>query len=151
MRPPGGGQQRDEVAAVTRAFTRQCFLDEATALGIADPAALAEQLLLLYDGAVVSSQGPRDRTAAVRARAMAELVIDSAPRGNVKQHNARWLQLLAKAGEFLDLDGRRVVAPVAWTDLPRSTIHRVIAMLLDVAWVERDARTVHLPSSRFAA
>ena len=70
----------NEVAAITRAFTRKCFLDEATALGIADPAALAEQLLLLYDGAVVASQGSRDGTAAMRARAMAELVIDSAPR-----------------------------------------------------------------------
>lgn len=71
----------NEVAAITRGFTRQCFLDEATALGVADPAALAEQLVLLYDGAVVASQGQRDGTAAKRARGMAELVIDSAPRG----------------------------------------------------------------------
>jgi AcrR family transcriptional regulator len=68
----------NEVAGVTRAFTRQCFIDEAVALGLADPAALADQLVLLYDGAVVASQ--RDRTAAVRARTMAELVIDNAPR-----------------------------------------------------------------------
>lgn len=72
-------QTVNEVAAITRAFTRQCFLDEAAALGVADPAALADQLVLLYDGAVVAAHG-LDRTAALRARAMAELVIDNAPR-----------------------------------------------------------------------
>ncbi len=70
----------NEVAGVTRAFTRQCFIEEAAALGLADPAAVADQLVLLYDGAVVASHVQRDRTAAVRARAIAELVIDSAPR-----------------------------------------------------------------------
>ena len=72
-------QTVNEVAAITRDFTRQCFLDEAAALGIADPGALADQLVLLYDGAVVAAH-TLDRTAAVRARAIAELVIDSAPR-----------------------------------------------------------------------
>lgn len=69
----------NEVAAITRGFTRQCFVDEATALGISDPGALADQLVLLYDGAVVAAH-TLDRTAAARARAIAELVIDSAPR-----------------------------------------------------------------------
>ncbi|HUR73192.1 MAG TPA: TetR/AcrR family transcriptional regulator [Sporichthya sp.] len=69
----------NEVAAITRAYTRQCFVDEAVALGLADPGALAGQLVLLYDGAVVAAQ-VLDRTAAARARAIAELVIDSAPR-----------------------------------------------------------------------
>jgi AcrR family transcriptional regulator len=70
----------NEVAGITRAFTRQCFVDDATALGVADPGALADQLVLLYDGAVVGAHVQRDRTAAARAGAMAELVIDSAPR-----------------------------------------------------------------------
>lgn len=69
----------NEVAAITRGFTRQCFLDEAIALGLADPGALADQLVLLYDGAVVAANF-LDRTAALRAREMAELVIDHAPR-----------------------------------------------------------------------
>lgn len=69
----------NEVAAITRSFTRQCFLDEAIALGSSDPGALADQLVLLYDGAVVAAH-MLDRTAARRARAIAELVIDSAPR-----------------------------------------------------------------------
>lgn len=69
----------NEVAAITRGFTRQCFLDEAVALGLADPGLLADQLVLLYDGAVVASQFA-DRLAAQRARAIAELVIDNAPR-----------------------------------------------------------------------
>jgi AcrR family transcriptional regulator len=70
----------NEVAAITRSYTRQCFLDEAEALGISEPGALADQLVLLYDGAVVSSQSRVDPDAAKRARAIAELVIDSAPR-----------------------------------------------------------------------
>jgi len=70
----------NEVAAITRAFTRECFLTEATALGVADPAALADQLVLLYDGAVVAAQGRVDPGAAARARGVAELVIDAAGR-----------------------------------------------------------------------
>lgn len=70
----------NEVAGVTRDFTRQCFTDEATALGLKDPAGLAAQLVLLYDGAVVAAHVQRDRTSATRARTMAELVIDSAAR-----------------------------------------------------------------------
>lgn len=69
----------NEVAAITREFTRQCFLDEAAALSASDPGALADQLVLLYDGAVVAAH-MLDRSAARRARAIAELVIDSAPR-----------------------------------------------------------------------
>lgn len=69
----------NEVATITRSFTRQCFLDEAIALGSSDPGALADQLVLLYDGAVVGAH-MLDRAAARRARAIAELVIDSAPR-----------------------------------------------------------------------
>ena len=69
----------NEVAAITRSFTRRCFIDDATALGASDPGALADQLVLLYDGAVVAAH-MLDRSAARRARAIAELVIDSAPR-----------------------------------------------------------------------
>src|SRR3954454_17731960 len=36
------------VAATPSSYPRQCFLDEAEALGIADPGALAAQLVLLY-------------------------------------------------------------------------------------------------------
>ncbi len=70
----------NEVAGITRDFTHRCFIEDATALGVADPAALADQLHLLYDGAVVAAQGRVDTSAAKRARAMAELVIDNAPR-----------------------------------------------------------------------
>ena len=71
----------NEVAAITRDFTRKCFADEAADLAIADPAGLADQLVLLYDGAVVAAQSRVDTLAAQRARAMAELVIDNAERG----------------------------------------------------------------------
>jgi AcrR family transcriptional regulator len=70
----------NEVFGITRDFTRECFLAEATALGIADPGALADQLVLLYDGAVVAAQGRVDPGAAARARSVAELVIDNAAR-----------------------------------------------------------------------
>jgi AcrR family transcriptional regulator len=67
-----------EVAAATREWTRNCFLVEALRLGIADPEALADQLILLHDGAVVAAQVKLDRTAPALARWMAEPVIDRA-------------------------------------------------------------------------
>ncbi len=37
--------------------------------------------------------------------------------------------------------GAALTELVTWTDLPRSTIHRVLAMLHEIGWVERDANT----------
>ena len=37
--------------------------------------------------------------------------------------------------------GAALTEIVAWTRLPRSTIHRVLAMLIECGWVERDAQT----------
>ncbi|GAA0625545.1 TetR/AcrR family transcriptional regulator [Sporichthya brevicatena] len=70
----------NEVLGQARRETRQCFLEDATALGVADPESLADQLVLIFDGGIVGAQNPLDPSAAVRARALAELVIDSAPR-----------------------------------------------------------------------
>jgi len=66
-------------AAVTfRAWVHDLFLDLATETGAADPKQLADTLVLLYDGAVATSQMDHAPTPAVTARATAELVLDHA-------------------------------------------------------------------------
>jgi AcrR family transcriptional regulator len=67
-----------EVASITWDYTLACFVEDATALGVADPAELAERLVVVYEGAVVATQVKNDRAAAQRARSIAEMVIDAA-------------------------------------------------------------------------
>jgi hypothetical protein len=52
--------------------------EQATALGVADPAGLARQLTLLYDGALVQSRLDRGPAAATEAKAAAQVLIDAA-------------------------------------------------------------------------
>jgi hypothetical protein len=52
--------------------------DQATALGAADPAGLARQLTLLYDGALAQSRLGRGPAAATAAKAAAQVLIDAA-------------------------------------------------------------------------
>jgi DNA-binding IclR family transcriptional regulator len=47
------------------------------------------------------------------------------------------LRAVARGGEA----GAALTELVAWTGLPRSTIHRVLAMLDETGWIERDAKT----------
>jgi DNA-binding IclR family transcriptional regulator len=47
------------------------------------------------------------------------------------------LRAIARGGEA----GASLTDLVAWTELPRSTIHRVLALLDEAGWVERDAAT----------
>jgi DNA-binding IclR family transcriptional regulator len=47
------------------------------------------------------------------------------------------LRAIARGGET----GAALAELVQWTDLPRSTIHRVLAMLGEAGWVERDPHT----------
>jgi AcrR family transcriptional regulator len=61
-----------------RAWVRSLFTELARAAGAADPEALAQQLVMLYDGATVAAQMDRDSTAAEAARAMAATLIDAA-------------------------------------------------------------------------
>jgi AcrR family transcriptional regulator len=61
-----------------RAWLRSLVLDLAWDAGARDPETLAKQLLLLYDGAGVSAQMDHDRGAAVRARAVAQMLVDAA-------------------------------------------------------------------------
>jgi AcrR family transcriptional regulator len=64
-----------------RAWVRTLFLDLATAVGASDPAALAAQLVLLYDGAGVGARMDRNVEAASAARAIAATLVDAAVAG----------------------------------------------------------------------
>ena len=65
----------------SRAWNLALFADLAEQAGAADPQRVAQQLRVLYDGAVVSAHVDRSSTAATTARAMAEMVLDQAIRG----------------------------------------------------------------------
>jgi AcrR family transcriptional regulator len=66
-----------EAASVFRAWVNDLFLGLATDAGAADPKQLAQTLVLLYDGAVATSQMDHTSTPALTARHTAELVLDS--------------------------------------------------------------------------
>jgi AcrR family transcriptional regulator len=72
----------DSAAADVTRKARQWLLgvmaEQATALGVADPAGLARQLTLLYDGALVQSRLDRGHAAATAAQAAAQVLIDAA-------------------------------------------------------------------------
>jgi AcrR family transcriptional regulator len=63
-----------------REWTRSLFADLARAAGAARPDRLAQQLVLLYDGALVAALMDRDATAAASARAVAVTLLDAATR-----------------------------------------------------------------------
>ncbi len=73
---PGSGIR--SVCDDSRAWLRTLFTELAREAGAARPAALAKQLVLLYDGASVSAQMDGDPKAAATARAMASLMLDAA-------------------------------------------------------------------------
>jgi len=62
----------------SRAWMRSLFAELAQSAGAANPDRLAQQLVLLYDGATVSAQMDHDPGAAVAARAMAASLLDAA-------------------------------------------------------------------------
>ncbi len=64
----------------SRAWTRGLFLDLAREAGAANPEQLAQQLVVIYDGAIVTTQMDRDTSTATAARAMAAALIDAATR-----------------------------------------------------------------------
>lgn len=74
---PGSGAMR--AADDYRAWLRALLTDLAEQAGADDPAALARQLHLLYDGAGVSVRMDRDRSAVGAARAAAEALLDARP------------------------------------------------------------------------
>lgn len=74
----GPGSTVEAEAHEYRAWLRSLFVDLAEEAGASDPGALAQQLLLLYDGAGIAAWMDRDLTAAAGARALAALVVDAA-------------------------------------------------------------------------
>ena len=67
-----------QVCRDARRWTRELLSGLAKKAGAANPDALANQLLLLYDGAAASAQMDRDPGAAAAAKAAAMLLIDAA-------------------------------------------------------------------------
>ncbi|NMO55021.1 TetR/AcrR family transcriptional regulator [Actinoplanes sp. TBRC 11911] len=74
--PPGSVSE--DVAKKSRAWTRGLFTELAADAGAHDPAALAGQLLLLYDGAMVGGRMEPELDPAVAARAIAATLLDAA-------------------------------------------------------------------------
>jgi AcrR family transcriptional regulator len=78
--PPGASLE--EVTEDYRSWLRTLFLDLAREAGAPDPEGLAQQLVLLYDGAGISAWMDRDPNAATAARTIAMALVDaSVPRG----------------------------------------------------------------------
>lgn len=74
---PAGGSIR-RVCDGSRAWTRSLMVDLAREAGVVDPESLAQQLLLLYDGALMGARLDGDPSAAAAARTVAEGLIDAA-------------------------------------------------------------------------
>jgi len=72
------GSSVEAVAEDARAWVRSLFLDLAKEAGARDPEQLAQQLVLLYDGAGISAWMDHDPSAATAARAVATALVDAA-------------------------------------------------------------------------
>jgi AcrR family transcriptional regulator len=72
----GGAVQR--AADDFRAWLRGLFLHLTTEAGAPDPLALARQLILLYDGAIVTAWMDRDPNASVAALSAARVLVEAA-------------------------------------------------------------------------
>jgi AcrR family transcriptional regulator len=66
----------------SRAWNLALFADLAKQAGLADPNRVAQQLRVLYDGAMVSAHVDMSSSAVAAARAMAEVVLDQAIHGH---------------------------------------------------------------------
>jgi AcrR family transcriptional regulator len=74
--PPGS--VIEQVSDEMRAWVRSLFTDLAAAAGAPDPAGLASQLVLLYDGASVGARMDRNPGSAAAARTVAAALIAAA-------------------------------------------------------------------------
>jgi AcrR family transcriptional regulator len=68
----------EQVSNANRAWTRGLFTELARDAGAADPAALADQLMILYDGASVGARMDHQPGAAALARTVAAQLVDAA-------------------------------------------------------------------------
>jgi AcrR family transcriptional regulator len=72
------GDQVEQANDAYRAWVRQLLTDLAEQAGAPEPAALARQLHLLYDGGGLSARMDRDPSVAQASRAAAEALLDAA-------------------------------------------------------------------------
>ena len=61
-----------------RTWVRALFVDLATEAGANDPAALAQRLIVLYDGAGISAWMDHDPSVAAASRSIAQILVDAA-------------------------------------------------------------------------
>jgi AcrR family transcriptional regulator len=84
------GSSVEAVAEDARAWVRSLFLGLAKEAGARDPEQLAQQLVLLYDGAGISAWMDHDPSAATAARAVATALVDAAiPEANKSGKNRK--------------------------------------------------------------
>jgi AcrR family transcriptional regulator len=76
----GPGSPAEEVSATSRAWTRGLFTELARDAGVPDAATLADQLVVLYDGANVGSRMDHRKESALVARGIAAALLDAALR-----------------------------------------------------------------------
>jgi AcrR family transcriptional regulator len=74
----GPGGPVEEVSTANRAWTRGLFTELARDTGAADPATLADQLMILYDGSTVGARMDHGAAAATLARSIAVGLLDAA-------------------------------------------------------------------------
>lgn len=74
---PRGEPQVASPSAATRGWLRSRFAELAGELGASGPAQLADQLVLLYDGAIIGTAMDGDLGAPARARVLASLLLDA--------------------------------------------------------------------------
>lgn len=72
------GSAVEEVSGQSRTWVRSLFTELSQAAGAADPEHLAQQLVLLYDGATAATRMDHGPTAAAAARAVATVLLDAA-------------------------------------------------------------------------
>ncbi len=71
------GSAAEQASDEYRGWVRNLFTDLARDAGASDPAGLAAQFQLLYDGANIAARMDRDQSAAIRARAAAVTLLDA--------------------------------------------------------------------------
>ena len=72
------GDVVEAAAEEYRSWVRALFVDLATEAGAKDPAALAQQLTVLYDGAGISAWMDHDPSVAAASRSIAQMLVDAA-------------------------------------------------------------------------
>ena len=75
---PNGAGSGAEVCEINRAWTRELFTTLAASAGAREPATLAAQLVLLYDGSTVGARMDRSAAPTATAKVVAAVLLDAA-------------------------------------------------------------------------